>query len=142
MAYYAFIDENNVVVEVIVGRDEDEIVNGITDWEKYYSDKRPGLRALRTSYNTYGGVHYTPRSNERTELSPSADQSKALRYNYASTGFIYDEARDAFIPPKPFDSWVLDEATYSWVAPVPYPEDGKAYTWDEALGDWVEVIED
>jgi hypothetical protein len=59
------------------------------------------------------------------------------RYNHAGIGFTYDEGRDAFIPPKPFESWVLDEDTCLWQAPVPYPEDGESYTWDEQAGDWI-----
>ncbi len=132
MAHYAFINTSSEVVEVIVGRDEYEIVAGIDNWEAYYTTKRDGLTAVRTSYNTRGGIHYT-------DGEPSADQTKALRCNYAGIGFTYDEDRDAFIPPKPYDSWVLDEATCLWVAPVPYPEDGGEYTWDEETGDWVEV---
>jgi len=61
------------------------------------------------------------------------------RYNRAGSNFTYDEDRDAFIPPKPFDSWVLDEATCLWVAPVEYPSDGAEYAWDEDAGDWSEV---
>jgi hypothetical protein len=133
MAHYAFIDDTNMVVEVIVGRGEDELVNGISDWEEYYSSKRDGLTAVRTSYNTRGGVHYT-------DGEPSADQTKALRFNYAGVGFTYDPDRDAFIPPQPFDSWVLDEATCLWTAPIPYPADGGNYVWDEATTDWVEVV--
>jgi hypothetical protein len=131
MAYYAFIDSNNVVVEVIPGRDEDEIVDGITDWEAYYSTKREGLRAVRTSYNTAGGVH--------------TEGGTPFRKNYAGFGFVYDEERDAFIPPKPFDSWVLNEDTCQWDAPIPMPEvmgeDDRLvpYVWDEDAGDWIEV---
>jgi hypothetical protein len=111
MAHYAFLNENNMVTEVIVGNDE---TTG--DWETYYGEFR-GQQCVRTSYN--GNI----------------------RYNYAGIGFTYDEERDAFIPPKPFDSWVLDEDTCLWVAPVPYPTDGEAYTWDEDAGDWVIVSE-
>jgi len=84
----------------------------------------------QTSYNTYGGVHYT-------DGEPSADQTKALRYNYSGIGHTYDEARDAFIPPQPYASWVLDEATCLWEAPSPYPEDGE-YFWDEPTTSWIE----
>lgn len=127
MAHYAFIDptQNNLVVEVIVGRDEDDDFQGITDWEAYYSTKRDGLIAIRTSYNTVAGEHNLG--------------GAPFRKNYAGVGYTYDETRDAFIPPKPFDSWLLDEATCLWEAPIPYPEDGAIYTWDEESGDWVEV---
>jgi len=123
MAHFAKLDENNVVTFVTVGRQED-------DGLEAELSARTGDVYKQTSYNTRGGVHYT-------DGEPSADQTKALRKNYAGIGFTYDEARDAFIPPKPFDSWVLDEDTCLWVAPVPMPEDGEAYTWDEDAGDWV-----
>jgi hypothetical protein len=125
IAHYAFIDENNVVVEVIPGRDEWEIVDGITDWEAYYTTKREGLRAVRTSYNTVGGTHTTG--------------AVPFRGNYAGIGYTYDEELDAFIPPKPFESWVLNEETFNWVAPVPYPEGEIEYTWDESSASWVEI---
>ena len=132
MAHYALVDENNIVIQVITGRDEDEIVDGIFDWEDFYS-KETGLRAIRTSYNTSGGIHRDPETQE-----PSADQSKAIRYNYAGPGFTYDADRDAFVPPQPFPSWTLDESTCLWEAPVAYPAEG-AHVWDEQAGDWVEV---
>ena len=131
MAHYAFI-ENGIVVDVITGRDEDDLVEGVTSWADYYSANRGGVFCLATSYNTRGGVHYT-------DGEPSEDQTKALRFNYAGIGFTYDEERDAFGPPRPFESWVLDEQTCLWVAPIPMPEDGAVYTWDEQAGDWVEV---
>jgi hypothetical protein len=64
---------------------------------------------------------------------------RSQRYNYAGIGFTYDEDRDAFIPPKPFDSWILDEATCLWEAPVAYPEDGESYTWNEETQEWTAV---
>jgi hypothetical protein len=131
MAHYAQLDSENVVVNVFVGRDEDDLAEGIDDWETYYAPE--GYTVRQTSYNTRGGVHYT-------DGEPSEDQRKALRFNYAGIGFTYDEDRDAFIPPKPYDSWVLDEATCLWVAPIEYPADGGVYTWDESEGDWVEVV--
>jgi len=109
------------VTFVTVGRQED-------DGLEAELSARTGDVYKQTSYNTRGGVHYT-------DGEPSADQTKALRKNYAGIGFTYDEARDAFIPPKPFDSWVLDEDTCLWVAPIPMP-DGD-YVWDEDAGDWV-----
>ncbi len=130
MAHYAFIDENSAVTEVIVGRGENETVDGVSDWGAHYGKFR-GQVCLRTSYNTFGGVHYT-------DGEPSEDQSKALRFNYAGIGFTYDETRDAFIPPQPYASWVLDEDTCLWVAPIAYPAEGD-HVWDEQAGDWVEV---
>lgn len=124
MAHYAFIDENNIVTEVIVGRDEDEIVDGISDWEAYYGSIR-GQVCLRTSYNTYGNAHL--------------NDGEPLRKNYAGIGYTYDETLDAFIPPKPFESWVLNEDTCLWAPPTPYPTDDSAYEWDEETTSWVEV---
>ena len=98
-----------------------------------FVDSSPG-EWIQTSYNTRGGVHYQPDSN-----TPSADQSKALRKNYAGIGYTYDRERDAFIPPKPYSRWVLDEQTCLWVAPTQYPDDGKDYYWDDTVGNWVEV---
>lgn len=137
MAYYAFVNAKNEVVEVIVGRDENDTNEGVNDWEAYYSSQRDNLTAIRTSYNTRGGLHYDPETGDVSE-----NQSKAFRFNYAGVGFTYDANRDGFIPPKPegLDSWVLDEATCLWVAPIEYPADGGEYTWDESLGDWVEVV--
>jgi len=133
MAHYAFIDVGNTVTEVIVGRDENETVDGISDWEAHYGDFR-GQVCLRTSYNTFGGVHYTGEA-------PSEDQSQAFRFNYASAGHTYDADRDAFIPPTPYPSWVLDEATCLWVAPIDYPADGGLYVWDEETTEWVAMPE-
>ena len=137
MAHYAQLDSDNIVTFVFVGRDD--VVEGIDDWETYYAPE--GYTVKQTSYNTRGGVHYT-------DGVPSEDQSKALRFNYAGIGFTYDEERDAFIPPKPFESWVLDEDSCLWVAPVPMPEETDAdgepvpYTWNEDAGDWVAVPND
>ena len=114
MAHYAFIDENNIVTEVIVGRNEDETVDGIFDWEKHYEEFRPGLKCIRTSY--HGNI----------------------RKNFAGIGFTYDEERDAFIAPKPFESWVLNEDA-RWQAPVARPTDNKQYSWDEATISWLEI---
>jgi len=125
MAHYAQLDSGNVVVNVFVGRDD--VVEGIDDWETYYAPQ--GFTVKQTSYNTYGGVHYT-------DGVPSEDQRKALRFNYAGIGFTYDEDRDAFIPPKPFESWVLDELSCLWKAPLPYPDGGGEYTWNEETGSW------
>ena len=120
MAHYAFLDLNNIVTEVIVGKDEGE---GGIDWEQHYGEFR-GQVCKRTSYNTYGGVH----SNGGTPL----------RKNYAGIGYTYDATRDAFIPPKPFASWVLNEASCNWEAPTPMPIDDKRYIWNEEQLAWVE----
>ena len=120
MAHYAFLDESNIVTEVIVGKDEGE--EGI-DWEVHYGNFR-GQVCKRTSYNTQGGVH--------------SHGGTPYRKNYAGIGYTYDAGRDAFIPQKPYPSWLLDEATCLWEAPVPMPDDGALYKWDEAAGEWVE----
>jgi hypothetical protein len=99
-----------------------------------FVDSSPG-QWIQTSYNTRGGVHYEPNSD-----TPSADQAKALRKNYAGIGYSYDTQRDAFIPPQPFNSWLLDEQTCQWNAPTPMPADGKMYEWDEATTSWKEVV--
>lgn len=120
MAHYAFLDENNVVTEVIPGKDEDE---GVYDWEKWYGEYR-GQKCKRTSYNTIGGVHL--------------NGGTPFRKNYAGIGYTYDSQRDAFIPPKPYASWTLNEQTCCWDSPIPLPNDGKSYTWDENSVSWVE----
>ena len=101
MAHYAFLDENNIVTEVITGKDE-----GNFNWEQQYGSFR-GQLCKRTSYN------------------------RNIRKNFASIGYLYDETRDAFIPPKTFASWTLNEDTCQWEAPVAYPTDGKDYQWNE-----------
>lgn len=121
MAHYAFLDENNIVTMVIVGKNEGE--DGI-DWEEFYG-------AVRTSYNTLAGVYYNPETRE-----PAEDQSKAFRKNFAGIGYKYDKVRDAFIPPKLFDSWILNEDTCCWDPPIPYPIDGNEYYWDENILNW------
>jgi hypothetical protein len=117
MAHYAFLDQNNLVTQVITGRNENEVVNGIFDWEAYYGNVH-GLPCKRTSYNA---------------------ASNGFRKNYAGIGFTYDEGRDAFIPPKPYPSWLLNEATCQWEAPIPYPDDNLMYQWDEEQGGWIPI---
>jgi hypothetical protein len=120
LAHYAFLDENNIVTEVIVGKDEGE--EGI-DWEEHYGNFR-GQVCKRTSYNTSGGIHL--------------NGSTPFRKNYAGIGYTYNADIDAFVPPKPFASWVLNNETAQWEAPVPIPEGGM-YSWDEDTGSWVEM---
>jgi len=117
MAHYAILDSDNMVTQVIVGKNEYDMLNGmLVDWEAYYGGKR-------TSYNTRGGVHLSGRT--------------PLRKNYAGIGYKYDAQRDAFIPPQPFPSWTLNEDTCLWDSPVAYPEDGDRYQWDEETTSWV-----
>ena len=110
MAHYAFLDENNIVTEVITGIDETKLIEGL-DTETWYGNFRNQV-CKRTSYN--GNI----------------------RKNYAGIGFAYDLELDAFIPPKPFDSWILDEQTCNWLPPVPYPENPITHVWNEAELDW------
>lgn len=112
MAHYAFLDENNIVTHVIVGKDENE---GGIDWELFYGAKR-------TSYNTVNGEH---------KLGGTP-----FRKNYAGIGFTYDESRDAFIPPQPYPSWTLNEDTCNWDSPIAYPSDGGLYIWNEETLSW------
>jgi hypothetical protein len=124
MSHFAKLDENNIVIFVTAGRQED-------DGRELELSEQTGDTYKQTSYNTIGGVYYDPATRE-----PAADQSKAFRKNYAGLGYSYNEALDAFIPPKPFGSWVLDEETCLWAAPVPHPSDGKIYTWNEEIVNW------
>ena len=120
MSHFAKVVDG-IVTQVIVA--EPEFFNT-------FVDTSPGLW-LQTSYNTRGGVHYQPNSN-----TPSDDQSKALRKNYAGVGFTYDAEKNAFIAPKPFESWSLNETTCLWEPPVAYPDDGNRYTWNEETTSW------
>lgn len=136
MAHYALLDRNNLVVQVITGVDEND---GIHDWELFYTQETR-LTAKRTSYNTRGGQYWVQDENNLPTLGP--DQSKAFRKNYAGIGYTYDPVRDAFIPPKPFNSWVLDENTCLWNSPTPIPADsefGIVYTWDESTLSWAQI---
>jgi len=118
MAHFAKV-QDGIVTQVIVA--EPEFFNT-------FVDSSPG-EWIQTSYNTRGGIHYSPNSNE-------ADGGVALRKNYAGIGFAYDKDRDAFIPPKPYASWTLDEASCLWEAPVPIPADGNSYAWNEETQSW------
>ena len=126
MAHYAILDENNIVIQVIVGRDENDIVEGVSSWEDVYSDAT-GKKCKRTSYNTFGNKHL--------------QGGTPFRGNYACIGFKYHEDLDAFISPQPFYSWTLNEGTFLWEAPVEYPNDGQVYKWDEETTNWVLIEE-
>ena len=125
MSHYAKVD-SGIVIKVIKANE---------DFFNTFVDDSPG-QWIRTSYNTRGGVYYEPNSN-----TPSSDQSKALRKNFASIGGTYDSVRDAFYAPKKFNSWVLNESTCVWEAPVALPSDGKEYEWDEENGQWSTIEE-
>ena len=112
MSHFAKV-ENGIVTQVIVV-EQDIIDSGLfgTGW-------------VQTSYNTHGGVH--------------ANGGVPLRKNYAGVGYVYDDQRDAFIPPQPFPSWAMREETCQWSAPTPMPADNKIYQWDESALTWVEL---
>ena len=116
MAHYAKV-ENTLVTQVIVAEPE---------FFDTFVDSSPG-EWIQTSYNTQGGVH--------------SDAGVALRKNYAGVGFTYDSVRDAFIPPQPYASWLLNEDTYLWDSPVAYPDDDLMYSWNEDTTSWVETVE-
>lgn len=118
MAHYAFLNENNIVTEVIVGKNEGE--DGI-DWEAHYGAFR-GQTCKRTSYNTQGGVH--------------SSGGTPYRKNYAGIGYTFDVERDAFIPPQPYASWLINETTCLWEAPVVMPTEGM-WSWDEDTQSWI-----
>lgn len=124
MGSYAKVN-NGIVTKCIVAEE---------DFIATYDDGTPG-EWVQTSYNTMGGVHY------QSDGTPSEDQSKALRKNFAGIGFTYDSDRDAFIPPQPYDSWVLNETTCLWECSVAYPTDGQVYEWNEDELSWDVVTE-
>ena len=129
MAHYAFLGENNIVTEVITGKNENE---GDINWETHYGNFR-NQTCKRTSYNTRGGVYYT------SDNTVAEDQSKAFRKNYASIGYSYDADKDAFIPKKPYNSWTLNNTSCLWEAPVTYPDNGKRHIWNETITTWDEI---
>jgi hypothetical protein len=132
MASYALLNDDNFVTSVISGVDETILVEN-NHPEIYYSNLY-NCTVKRTSYNTKGNIHYNSFDNKI-----SLDQSKAFRKNYAGIGYYYDSIRDAFIPPKPFPSWTLNEQSCLWQSPIPYPNDGKMYQWNEEIGNWIEI---
>jgi len=121
MGHFAQINEENVVTQVIVAEQDFINTGAVGDPAKW----------IQTSYNTRAGVHYGQ--------DGQPDGGVAVRKNYAGIGYSYDAGRDAFIPPKPFDSWVLDEETCLYSAPTPMPTDGKMYVWDEPTLSWSEI---
>jgi hypothetical protein len=134
MAYFAKLNSENIVETVI------SINNAVITDTNGIEQEQLGVDFInqlyktndiwkKTSYNTKGGKYF----NSDNTLG---DQSKAFRKNYAGIGYTYDSQRDAFIPPKPYNSWILNETTCNWNAPVAYPTDGKRYTWNEEILNW------
>ena len=124
MAHFAKINESNIVTQVVVVNDSDG--NNDTDGQNFLNNLFKTTHTWKkTSYNTYGNTH-------RLGGTP-------YRKNFASIGFTYDSSRDAFIEPKPYNSWTLNETTCLWESPVAYPSDGKSYEWDESNRQWVEA---
>ena len=119
MAHFAEIDETNTVVQVVVVHNNELLEDGIESEAKgiAFCQSLFGGTWVQTSYNA------------------------SIRKNYAGMGFTYDSDRDAFIPPKPFDSWVLNEETCQWQAPLPYPVEGGPYQWDEANQEWAAIAD-
>ena len=117
MSHFAKV-ENGIVTTVIVA-------------EQDFVDTQEGTWA-QTSYNTIGGVHYSPETGQ-------PDGGVALRKNFAGIGYIYDSERDAFYAPQPYPSWSLNETSCIWESPVAYPDDGESYTWDEETISWVDL---
>jgi hypothetical protein len=133
------LDSNNLVLQVIC------LENSILENEQCQRIEQLGIDFLQnlygsntiwvqTSYNTRAGIYHVSSTNE---VDP--DQSKAFRKNFAGIGYSYDSTRNAFISPKPFASWTLNETTCKWDAPTSYPNDGKKYAWDESTISWVET---
>ena len=114
MAHYTFLDSNNIVTEVITGIDETELIEGLHP-EIWYGNFRNQV-CKRTSYNGN------------------------YRKNYAGIGYKYDQERDAFIPPKPFNKWILNEETCQWESPVPYPDDENQYVWNDNKSEWELIV--
>jgi len=129
MAHWAELDSNNVVTRVLVGDNNDPAGDEGYQW---LLDNLGGTW-VKTSYNAVGGKRRNPETGEMTN-------DAGFRKNYAGIGYTFDAGRDAFIPPKPFNSWNLNEDTCLWEAPTPYPADGKMYRWDEDTTAWVEVV--
>ena len=123
MAHFARIDDSNIVRQVIVVSNDDSATE--EDGQAFLASIGLAGTWVQTSYNTNGAVH--------------ALGGIPFRYNYAGVGYTYDADREAFIPPKPYDSWVLVDETCLWEAPVAMPDDGNDYTWDEATTSWVAV---
>jgi hypothetical protein len=127
MSHFALVVDG-IVQDVVVA--EQDVIDAIL------APQHPEGRWIQTSYNTRQGVHY-----QSDGVTPSEDQSKALRKNFAAIGGVYDEERDAFLPRKDFPSWILDEEKCDWVPPVPLPDDDNVYYWDEEQQMWRDAVQ-
>lgn len=125
MAHYAFLDENNIVTEVITGKDEHDLPHYISSWEHHYGKIR-NQTCKRTSYNTHNNQHETG--------------GTPFRGNFAGIGYTYDETNDVFIPPSPYPSWQLNTSTWNWEAPIPKPDETNIYVWDEDNVNWIQIV--
>ena len=123
MSHYAKVRDGVVV----------DVISADATFFATFVDSSPGTW-IQTSYNTRGGVYYTPNTN-----TPDPDQTKVLRGNYAGVGYIYDPTHDVFYAPQPYPSWTISAPTWTWTPPTPMPTDGKAYRWDEPTKTWVAV---
>lgn len=125
MAHYALLNENNIVVQVITGVDENELIEGKNP-EQWYGDFH-NMRCLRTSYNTRFNQHL--------------NGGTPFRGNYAGIGYFYDETFDAFVGPSPFPSWKMDYSMFKWVAPIPRPDDEEGFrlAWSEPNKEWIKI---
>ena len=121
MAHYAKVVNGKV----------DQVIVAEPDFFDSFVDSSPG-EWIQTSYNTRGGVHYDPETNE-------PDGGEQLRYNFAGVGYNYDAQADAFYAPQPFSSWILNTESYIWEAPTPMPDDDNRYTWNEETTSWDQV---
>ena len=139
MAHYAFLNENNIVTEVIPGVDENitqidldgtEVGGSSESWETFYGNLK-GQICKRTSYNARDGKKWN-----NSVFPPEPTEEDGFRKNYASEGYTYDSEKDAFISPKPYPSWILNEITCSWQAPVAIPEEEGQWVWNEETLSW------
>lgn len=130
MAHYAYVNELNVVEQVIVVRDEDE--ETINEW---LPPKDPNGNWMKCSYNTHYGVYFDPTTGQP---APEDQQYKVFRGNYPGYGFLYNEEHDIFHEPAPYESWTLNPTTADWDPPVAMPNTGNAHTWDEENQQWIE----
>lgn len=128
MSHWAQVDENNTVIRVTVGNNDD-----LDEGYKWLIDNLGGIW-IKTSYNAINGKRRNPETGEITD-------EPAFRGNFAGTGYTYNEELDVFIPPKPFNSWILNEETYQWSSPIPYPDDDYSYDWDEETESWIKIDE-